>query len=381
MMNMIYFLYRSYVPNAASTNRALAYFHNLDRMKIPITVVYFLPDRDKSKVLEQFQYIKFKYYWDKFYINHSKLRYLSFYVYTKLFRHSLKIGDKVYVYGQTELCEAALKKKNVEVFFEVTECPEVSFPHTPIYKPSLKRHYKLCQSVNALFVISNHLKDYYFSKGVSKSRIHTINMVVDPARFENLEKVPSSYQYIAYCGSATNNKDGVDELIKAFSIFSKRHKDVFLYIIGPPPKEGEQGSNRELARMLGVEDKVVFTGILPSSQVPQILKNALVLALDRPDNKQAKYGFPTKLGEYLLTGNPVVITEVGDIPSFFKDGESACIAPPNNPSAFAEKLCWIVENPAAAARIGGNGKDIALNYFNAETETQKLIKVIQNMTV
>ena len=206
-------------------------------------------------------------------------------------------------------------------------------------------------------------------------------MIVDSARFENLEKAPSSNQYIAYCGAATNNKDGVDELIKAFSVFSKKHKDIFLYIIGVPPKEGEKGNNRELARMLEVEEKIVFTGVVPSSKVPQILKNAIALALDRPDSQQAKYGFPTKLGEYLLTGNPVVITKVGDIPSFLKDGESACMAPPNNPYAFAEKLCWIVENPAEAERVGINGKEVVLKCFNAETETQKLIKVIQNKTV
>ena len=48
-----------------------------------------------------------------------------------------------------------------------------------------------------------------------------------------------------------------------------------------------------------------------------------MLVLARPDNIQAKGGFPTKLGEYLATGNPVVVTKVGEIPNYLIDGVNA----------------------------------------------------------
>ena len=110
-----------------------------------------------------------------------------------------------------------------------------------------------------------------------------------------------------------------------------------------------------------------------------MLKNATILALDRPNNLQAKYGFPTKLGEYLQTGNPVVITRVGDIPIFFKDGESALIAEPENPESFAEKLCWAIEHPVEAREIGIKGKHVADIHFNSLLETKKIINVINNV--
>ena len=373
---MLYFVYRSYVPNVASTNRALAYFRNLERMGIPVTVVYFLPDKDKSKVLEDFKFVKFKYYWEHGYLNQKMLRYVSFYFYLKHFRHHLKAGDKVYVYAHSEICEAVINIKNVKVYFEITECPEVSLPHTPIYRASLERHYNLCKNVDAILVISNNLRDYYFSKGVAFDKIHIVNMIVDATRFDQLCREKQSTNYIAYCGAATNNKDGVDELIKSFAILAKRHSNILLYIIGSPPQDGDEGRNKQLVRKLGVEDRVVFTGIVPSSRVPQLLKNATILALCRPNNKQAKYGFPTKLGEYLLTGTPTVITSVGDIPFFLTDGESALIAPPNNPVAFAEKLCWVLENPHNAEIIGKRGQKVALESFNAVFETKKLLDII-----
>ena len=61
--------------------------------------------------------------------------------------------------------------------------------------------------------------------------------------------------------------------------------------------------NLELIENLGVKNSVIFTGIVSAAEIPQILKNATVLALDRPDSLQAQCGFPTKLGEYLLTEN------------------------------------------------------------------------------
>lgn len=107
-----------------------------------------------------------------------------------------------------------------------------------------------------------------------------------------------------------------------------------------------------------------------------MLKNAEVLALDRPDNLQAKYGFPTKLGEYLLTENPVVITSVGDIPKFLKDGVSALIAKPFDSEDFSSKLIWALNNREEAEIIGKNGKDIAVKSFNSFSETRKLVDFI-----
>ena len=202
-------------------------------------------------------------------------------------------------------------------------------------------------------------------------------MIVDPDRFMGVEK-QSSAPYIAYCGTATNTKDGVDELIKAFAITVSQHPEYKLYIIGSTPSKKQHFGNLELAKSLGIESKVVFTGIVPSSEIPQMLKNASILALDRPNNLQAQYGFPTKLGEYLLTANPVVITSVGNIPLFLKDMESALIVEPQNPHAFSKKINWAIEHPKEAQIIGSNGKRIAEKFFNPIIETKKIIEIVNN---
>ena len=111
--------------------------------------------------------------------------------------------------------------------------------------------------------------------------------------------------------------------------------------------------------------------------MPQMLKNVDILALDRPDNLQAKYGFPIKLGEYLLTENPVVVTRVGDIPLFLQDGVNALIAEPQNPYSFASKIIWAIEHPEQASLIGKAGAEVAIREFNCHVESKKMLSAIE----
>ena len=65
------------------------------------------------------------------------------------------------------------------------------------------------------------------------------------------------------------------------------------------------------------------------------------MALARPTNKQAEGGFPTKLGEYLATGNTVVVTNVGEIGEFLHDKVNAFVSDPDSPEKNFVKLFWI----------------------------------------
>lgn len=201
-------------------------------------------------------------------------------------------------------------------------------------------------------------------------------MIVDSQRFEGLRKEIISEKYIAYCGTVSNSKDGVDDLIRAFSLVHSQIPDIKLYIIGSVPSNREKSSNMELVNELGLNDFVVFTGVVPASEMPQMLKNATVVALARPDNLQAKNGFPGKLGEYLLSETPTVVTKVGDMPLFLTDGIDALLSEPSNPQDFASKVIWAIENPGKAAEIGKRGAQLAQKKFNYLTETRKLLEVI-----
>lgn len=372
---MIYFVCFSYEPNTATYNRMLAYWQNLDKMKIPVKLVFFVPSPNRSKIAYPFSTVEVEYCWDKYYINNRYFKYLSFLLYQYRFLKKLKAGDKVCIFGLEKISKKVLEKDGVELFLESTECPEV-YKSLSWNNPTVPEYIDYSRKATALFVISSTLKDYYISKGVDEAKIFILNMTVDTERFQNLHKRPSKDKYIAYCGNVSNSKDGVDKLIKSFAIVVKRHPEIKLYLIGDKPSGNESSGNYRLIEELGIKSNVVFTGRVLAADMPQILKNAELLTLARPDNKQAKYGFPTKLGEYLMTENPVVVTSVGDIPKFLKDGVSALIASPNDDNEFAEKMIWALDHPVESREIGMRGKEVALQSFNAAIETKKLVDVV-----
>lgn len=373
---MLYFVCYSYEPNTATYNRMLAYWRNLDKLKVPTKLFFFMPNKNRDVITDDFNTIIVEYCWRKFYINNRYLKYLSFLLYQFRFLAQLREGDKVCIFGLDKISKRVLKIKGVELFLESTECPEIYGVLNKHIYTTIPEYINCCKKSTALFVISSGLKEYYVKHGVNADRIHIMNMTVDPDRFINLKKNNSVEKYIAYCGNVSNNKDGVDKLIKSFAIVSKKQTDIKLYIIGESLSKAETTVNYQLIQELGIAEKVVFTGRIQADKMPQILKDAQVLVLARPNNKQAHYGFPTKLGEYLMTENPVVVTSVGDIPLFLEDGVSALISSPDNDEEFAEKIIWAIEHPIESAEIGRKGKEVALKSFNASIETRKLVDVI-----
>lgn len=374
---MFYFASFTYSPTTAATNRAMAILKGLSELGITTQAIFFAPDKNRSRVKEMLPHIDIWYLWDKGYVDIKGLRRFSLWWYMRKFVRSLKPGDKVYVYGLPELVVALSRLKDISIFEERTEHNDASFVCN-IKKTPISVYLEACRRISGMIVISQGLKQYYINSGCLPERVYVVNMIVDTTRFDGLQKQPTE-PYIAYCGTASNNKDGVDQLIKAFAIVVKKHPNYKLYIIGSTPSKKQRFDNFELAKELGIEDNIVFTGVVPAEQMPQLLKNASILALDRPNNLQARYGFPTKLGEYLLTGNPVVVTDVGDISLFLKNEESALIAMPDNIEDFANKLCWAIKYPNEAQTIGERGRAVAKIYFNYLTETEKLRDIIKSL--
>ena len=370
-MDYLRILVSAYKPNTAPTNRILSLLRGFLELGIKIEVVFVYPD-EKSDRLDNLEHtnLKVTYLWDKYKCRNKLYKYLRSFSDVKRWMKTLPVGCAVFLFGSSEYLPVLVKRKGLKIYQERTEHPDAN-PLVPYFMQ--KKYLAACKDLSGMFVISTALKRVYKQIGVNN--VHIVNMTVDANRFAGLKKTTDE-KYIAYCGTASNNKDGVDDLIKAFVIVAKTHPDVKLKIMGKAPTKDDESGNLKLAEQMGVKDKVEFTGVIPSSAMPQMLKNATIVALARPDSLQAQCGFPTKLGEYLLSANPVVVTRVGDIPMFLKDKETALLAQERNPEDFASKILWALDHPQKAEAIGLRGAEVALKEFNYLTESKKIIDVI-----
>lgn len=231
--------------------------------------------------------------------------------------------------------------------------------------------------LDGMIVMTTPLMEYFKDKVNKNCKLVHIPMTVDTTRF-NIPKETSEYgDYIAYCGNMTGNKDGVYNLIEAFSIIQPKYPDIKLVLIGGcnTPEQFENLKAETVSR--GIKN-IVFYGRAHRDEIPMLLKNAKMLCLARPTTTQATYGFPTKLGEYLSTGNPVVVTAVGDIPRYLNDNNSYIVKADIN-QAFAQKMMEVLDDYDHAKEVGKKGRELAKTLFNAEEQAKVLYNWLEKL--
>jgi len=199
--------------------------------------------------------------------------------------------------------------------------------------------------------------------------------LIDPERFnfKNVMPFRSGLTTIGYVGTPTR-KDGILDLIKSFSIINRLNCDTHLLIIGDITNGNTLLPElKRYAYGLGIpEDTITFKGLTSHVEIPRLLLSCQILALTRPKGVFAEAGFPTKLGEYLATGKPVVVTKVGDIPKYLKDGESAYLVDPDDNKAFAEKLDLVLSHYEDALKIAQKGKELTNTVFNYKVQSERM---------
>lgn len=358
MVNRI-FIVLDYTSGFASANRMFALAQEFTRNKLDVHLILFSKHDFNLPCLDKIIVYKIVGNTLKSYFNISSI----------IKRHFCN-GAVVYSYG-IPLLSQFLDPKNYPLFCEYTEIPLYGKKSSLISK--IKERIKLRYTLRAsgVFVISKSLREYYADKGVRN--IEILNMFVDNRRFNVLKEELEDAPYIAYCGLVSEHKDGVDCLIKAFDIFAETHPKYKLKIIGRFISSEDEYKLNKLVDTITNKDQIEFVGAVSANEMPTLLCNASILALARPDNIQAKYGFPTKLGEYLSTGNPTVVTEVGEIHDFLVDGYNIIFACPDNPTDFANKLAWVADNYTEALLVGRRGREVAQTDFSVSTQAAKAV--------
>lgn len=373
-MKELYILDSSYNPTSAGTNRLLALGLALHKKGVKVTFFYLFPYKKKERCDRYTDVLHYVYLWED---SQTSNKYLNTIRSMRRFYKIMKPEIPVYVYSLLNCVYFLRRKKGVRLYHEYTENPEVigkigGFLGNYLYK--LYKH--VIPQLDGLFLITPALREMYISQfGAVPEKTIVLNMIVDVKRFEHLQELPIT-DTISYCGIISEYKDGVSVLIKAFGKVVKTYPEYKLQLIGPFRDQNVKKNILDLIEQLELKDKVVFTGSIAPHEMPELLKSSKILALARPDNKQSKYGFATKIGEYLMTERPVVLTRVGAVEDYLKDKENCILANPDDVDDFANKLLWTLENYETACAIGEKGYETALKHFNSEIEAEKIYNII-----
>lgn len=233
--------------------------------------------------------------------------------------------------------------------------------------------------IDGLFLMTDELIKFYTPLVKSSCLIQKLPMMVDFERFKLDVKPVYSNEYIFYGGSLSQKKDGVESLVRAFEKVSMEFPGLQLWIAGGKKQSDETHHLDELVSSLKLQNRVKLLGEVDRELIPDYLLSAKILVLPRPDSIQARGGFPTKLGEYLATKNPIIVTNVGEIPNYLTNKEVFFIDKFNIEKELTETLVAILKNPKNAIKVAEKGYEKAREIFSIESNSNKLKMMVTSL--
>ena len=158
--------------------------------------------------------------------------------------------------------------------------------------------------------------------------------------------------YVSFVGNFAPWQ-GVEYLVKAAPFILSQFPKCRFLIVGDGIMKNEL---IKLARELGVEDKFIFTGVVAYFRVPLYINASDACVAPFIFARNAKIGLsPLKLYEYMACGKPVVASDIDGVSDILEASEGGISVIPENPSALAEAILKLLENPNLRIKMGSKG--------------------------
>jgi glycosyltransferase involved in cell wall biosynthesis len=184
---------------------------------------------------------------------------------------------------------------------------------------------------------------------------------------------PADGGNVLFAGSLDHPE--VDDLLVAFAVVAAAFPEVRLEVLGAAKRAASLSHLRARVDQLGLSGRVEFPGALPREALFERLSAARLLVLPRPAGAFSQAGLPTKVAEYLASGVPTVVTAVGDLPLYLRDGIDAYLVAPGDPAAFGARLCQALADPQAPA-VGRRGRRVAAERFDPARHGGRILAFI-----
>lgn len=256
--------------------------------------------------------------------------------------------------------------KGMKLIREISEAPY--YITNLFWRNIIKQMYRM---FDGMIAMTTPIRDF-FDGVVSQDRFFILPMSVDASRF-NIEDNTDGKQ-IFYCSGGNLERDGLKDILDGFLLFHKTHPKYKLKIATPFDDKNEY-HKQIWKRMKENEDCVEYLGVLAATKIPSYISSSTCFILT-PHTDYVTKGFPTKLGEYMVSGKPVICSRIQSITENIDDG---CViwVNTNSPSEICDALCNIVSDSTVASEIGERGRKMVLNKYTIPPYLDALMKFLK----
>jgi glycosyltransferase involved in cell wall biosynthesis len=172
---------------------------------------------------------------------------------------------------------------------------------------------------------------------------------------------------VVYAGSMAHYRQ-LDRLMEGFALAKRMKGNLQLLMIGGG---AAMGGLQSLARTLGVEEDVVFTGMVPHERMVDYLRTAHIGLSFVPMTESYNYNPPLKTYEYLACSLPVIATRTVSNSKIVTEGLNGVLID-DSAEGLKEGLLRLAGNPALMERMKTNAAR-SVEEFDFEKITQKML--------
>jgi glycosyltransferase involved in cell wall biosynthesis len=236
----------------------------------------------------------------------------------------------------------------------VVRNPGSGFPLKFVSFAEKKEEIALNQRFDRMVVVTNYMRDELIRNGFDPARIE-IHAPVPREGDPDLRSSFSDRNLIIYAGQIIRGK-GVDVLLEALAQVKTPFECIIL-------GDGNHRSKcEELARRLGLADRVHFKGFVPQEELKNYYRECSVVALSSVwPEPIATIGL-----EVMRYALPVVAFDAGGIKDWLLDGKNGYLVPWMDRAAFAGRIDELLQNKALARRLGENGLHLVSERYDFE---------------
>lgn len=264
----------------------------------------------------------------------------------------------------TELYVSFLNTMRIPVVLELNELP---WSQAARRKP-IERVLSPLHGAAGVVVISAYLERWSHSEAQRLRRevpVFRLPILVDSDEVRD-SVLPASRErpfvlFASQPGSGRSHLFGF--LAEAMRRVWREGRDCDLIVLGPSRQDDRFSWLAEIETEKR-HGSVVWLGNVPRQTLLGLYQQARALLLPMEDTLGDEARFPTKLGEYLASATPVVVSSVGEPYRFLKNEDTAYLAPAGNAEAFGKRVLDVLSDPVAAGVVGRKGRELALKEFD-----------------
>lgn len=160
---------------------------------------------------------------------------------------------------------------------------------------------------------------------------------------------------------------GLRHAIAALPAIVKEHPAAKLLMVGGDGSPHQQELVQR-ARELGVEQRVVWAGERPNSQMPELYRLASVALVP-----SLSEGMSVAALEAMAAGLPLVATDVGSNAEILGSGRAGLLVPPADSAAISRAVCRLMLDPALRAGMGEAGRTRVLERYTLSAVCENVL--------